>query len=273
MPSIEGGERAGRRADVVVDRKRLEVVRYRGDEAKPTIVMLHEGLGSVAMWKDFPEKVAATTECGVLVYSRYGHGKSEKLVEKRTTDFMRHEAQVVLPELLEQFGIRRPILLGHSDGASIAIIYAGASREKPQALILEAPHVFVEDLTVTSITKIRETFQTSDLAKKLGRYHHHADKTFWGWNDAWLDPRFRNWNIEEYLDGIACPVLLIQGEEDEYGTLAQVTAIQKRVPRAEAVVLEKCGHSPHRDQEEKTLEAISGFVARVTGERNTKMAT
>lgn len=273
MPSIEGGEQVGRRADVVVDRKRLEVVRYRGDEAKPTIVMLHEGLGSAAMWKDFPEKIAAATECGVLVYSRYGHGKSEKLLEKRATDFMHHEAQVALPELLEQFGIRNPILLGHSDGASIAIIYAGGSSEKPRALILEAPHVFVEDLTVASIAKIRDTFRTSDLAKKLGRYHLHADKTFWGWNDAWLDPRFRYWNIEKYLDGIACPVLAIQGIEDEYGTLAQVAAIQKKVPGAEAVVLEKCGHSPHRDQEEKTLAAIVDFVEKVTGGEKTKIAT
>ena len=248
-----------------VDGKRLETLRYPPSGRETTIVMLHEGLGSVSMWKDFPERIAEATGCGVLAYSRYGHGKSEHLAEKRGVDFMHHEAQVVLPELLEQFEIQAPILLGHSDGGSICIIHAATAARKPRAMVLEAPHLFVEELSVSSIAKIRAVYQTTDLPKKLARHHDHVDETFWGWNDIWLDPHFRSWNIEEYLDDIACPILVIQGERDEYGTLAQVEAIKSRVPGTEAHVLQECGHSPHRDQPEKTLEAITTFVRRVTG--------
>jgi pimeloyl-ACP methyl ester carboxylesterase len=253
---------------VTVDGKRLETLRYPPSGRETTIVMLHEGLGSVSMWKDFPERIAEATGCGLLVYSRYGHGGSERLAEKREVDFMHHEAQVVLPELLERCEIRAPILLGHSDGGSICILYAATAARKPKALVLEAPHVFVEDLSVSSIAKMRATYQTTDLPKKLARHHDHVDETFWGWNDIWLDPQFRSWNIEEYLDDIACPLLVIQGEDDEYGTLAQVEAIKSRVPGTEALVLRKCGHSPHRDQPEKTLEAITKFVQRVIGSGN-----
>jgi pimeloyl-ACP methyl ester carboxylesterase len=161
--------------------------------------------------------------------------------------------------------IRSPVLLGHSDGGSICILYAAKAAQKPRALVLEAPHVFVEELSVRSIAKIGATYQTTDLAKKLARYHDHMNETFWGWNDIWLDPRFRSWNIEDSLSDIACPVLVIQGEDDEYGTLAQVEAIKKRLPGTETVVLQECGHSPHRDQPEKTLAAIAKFVQRVTG--------
>jgi pimeloyl-ACP methyl ester carboxylesterase len=227
----------------------------------PTIVMLHEGLGSVAMWKDFPGRVAETTGCGVLVYSRYGHGKSERLAERRAVDFMHHEAKVVLPELLHQFEFQRPILLGHSDGASIALIYGGTWPERVRALVLEAPHVFVEDFGLRSIAAIRTLFESSDLPAKLGQYHDHVDEMFRGWNDIWLDPRFREWNIEEYLDAITCPMLVIQGENDEYGTLAQVAAIQRRVPGTQTLTLPRCGHSPHRDQPEITLGVISKFLA------------
>ena len=248
---------------VTVDGRRLETLRYPPSGKETTIVMLHEGLGSVSMWKDFPERIAETTGCGVLAYSRYGHGKSERLAEKRGADFMHHEAQVVLPELLKRCEIQAPILLGHSDGGSICILYAATTALKPKALVLEAPHVFVEDLSVSSIAKIRATYQTADLPKKLARYHDHVDETFWGWNDIWLDPRFRSWNIEECLSHITCPVLVIQGQDDEYGTLAQVEAIKARVPGTETLVLRKCGHSPHRDQPEKTLTAITKFVHRV----------
>jgi len=219
--------------------------------------MLHEGLGSVAMWRDFPEQLAHATDCGVLVYSRYGHGKSERLAEKRCVDFMHHEAKVVLPELLRQFEIHRPILLGHSDGGSIALIYAGTWPEQVRALVLEAPHVFVEDVSIRSITAIRRLYESSDLPQKLARYHDHVDETFRGWNDIWLDPNFRNWNIEEYLAAITCPTLVIQGEDDEYGTLAQVETIQHRVPATRTLILPRCGHSPHRDQPSLTLGAIS----------------
>jgi pimeloyl-ACP methyl ester carboxylesterase len=245
---------------VTVDGKRLETLRYPPRGNTRTIVMLHEGLGSVSMWKDFPGQLVKSTGCGVLVYSRYGHGKSERLAEKRSDDFMRHEAQAVLPELLERCEIEAPILLGHSDGGSISIIYAATAPQKPAALVLEAPHVFVEDLSVSSISKIRAAYETTELRQKLARYHDHVDETFWGWNDIWLDSRFRSWNIEESLNAIRCPVLVIQGENDEYGTLAQVEAIKARLPSTETLVFPECGHSPHRDQPARTLAAISRFV-------------
>jgi pimeloyl-ACP methyl ester carboxylesterase len=248
------------RSDVVVDGKRLETLAYSAVGKRPTIVMLHEGLGSVSLWKDFPEQLARTTKCGVVAYSRYGHGKSERLREKRLVEFMHHEGTVVLPGLLERLGIQRPILLGHSDGASICLIYAAASPASPLGLVLEAPHVFVEDLTVNSIAKIGTVYRTTDLPEKLGRYHDHVEETFWGWNDIWLDPKFRAWNIAECLDSIRCPVLVIQGEDDEYGTLAQVDAVKRRVREARTVVLPSCGHSPHRDQPTATLHAISQFA-------------
>jgi len=244
-----------------VNGKRLETLLYQPVGANTTVVMLHEGLGSVAMWKDFPERVAEATGCGVFVYSRYGHGKSERLDEKRSVDFMHHEAKVVLPELLRLFEIERPILLGHSDGASIALIYAGTWPAHVRALVLEAPHVFVEDFGIRSITAIRKLYESSDLPQRLARYHDHADETFRGWNDIWLDPQFRDWNIEEYLAAISCPTLVIQGEDDEYGTPAQVEAIQRRMPATQTLILPRCGHSPHRDQPSLTLDAISKFVA------------
>ena len=246
--------------NVVIDGKRLETLQYSPPNHSATIVMLHEGLGSVAMWRDFPEQLAHRTGCQVLLYSRYGHGKSQRLTEKRPVAFMHHEANVVLPQLLDCFEIQRPILLGHSDGGSIALIYAGTHPSRARALVLEAPHVFVEDLSVESIAKIGELYKTSDLPLKLRRYHDYADEMFWGWNDIWLDPQFRDWNIEECLGPIKCPALVIQGEHDEYGTLAQVEAIQKHLPQTRAVVLPKCGHSPHRDQPELTLAAMSNFV-------------
>jgi pimeloyl-ACP methyl ester carboxylesterase len=244
-----------------VNGKRLETQLFQPAGASATVVMLHEGLGSIAMWKDFPEQLARATGCGVLVYSRYGHGKSERLAEKRSADFMHHEAKVVLPELLRLFEIERPILLGHSDGASIALIYAGTWPAQVRALILEAPHVFVEDFGIRSIAAIRKLYESSDLPQRLARYHDHADETFRGWNDIWLDPQFRGWNIEGYLAAISCPTLVIQGEDDEYGTLAQVEAIQRRMPATQTLILPDCGHSPHRDQPGLTLAAISKFVA------------
>ena len=250
--------------EVVVDGKRLETLWIQpGHAGRPTIVMLHEGLGSVALWKNFPQQLAARTGCGVLVYSRYGHGSSDKLLEKRPVTFMHHEGEVVLPELLDKLGIERPVLLGHSDGGSISLIFAGKYPERPRALILEAPHVFVEDLSVASITRAKVQYQTTDLPQKLGRYHAHVDATFWGWNDIWLDPEFRSWNIEEYLAAIRCPVLCIQGEEDEYGTVAQVEAVKARVPGTKITMLPNCKHSPHRDQAEATLGRMAEFVAGV----------
>lgn len=249
------------RGEVVVDGKRLELLWIGAEHAdRPAIVMLHEGLGSAAMWKDFPQRVAARTGCRVLVYSRYGHGNSDKLLERRPVRFMHHEGEVVLPELLDRLGIGRPILLGHSDGGSISLIFAGRYPERPRALVVEAPHVFVEDLSVASITQAKVNYTTTDLRQKLSRYHANVDETFWGWNDIWLDPEFRTWNIEEYLAAIRCPMLCIQGEQDEYGTAAQVEAIEAQVSGTEVVMLPNCRHSPHRDQPESTLERMVKFV-------------
>jgi pimeloyl-ACP methyl ester carboxylesterase len=252
--------------EVVIDGKRLETLWLESrDATAATIVMLHEGLGSIALWKDFPQRLAARTGCGVLVYSRYGHGNSEKLAEKRPVEFMHHEGEVVLPELLATLGIERPILLGHSDGGSIALISAGKHAGRAQALILEAPHVFVEDLSVASITAAKVAFETTDLRSKLARYHRHVDETFWGWNDIWLDPRFRSWNIKSYLETVRCPVLCIQGEDDEYGTREQLEAIRTRIPETEILMLPNCGHSPHREQAEATLDMMAEFVAKIKG--------
>ena len=233
-------------------------------EGRPTLVFLHEGLGSVAMWKKFPANIVTATGCPVLVYSRYGYGKSDKLAQARQVDYLHREALEVLPEVLDQLGIEAPILIGHSNGASIALIHAGAGKRPVRGVVAMAPHVFVEDITVQSIAEAKTTFHSSDLANRLGRYHDDAESTFRGWSDIWLHPEFRRWNIEEYLAGIAVPVLLIQGEDDQYGTMAQVEAIARQVSApVETVMLPDCTHSPHQIQKDATIEAISGFVARL----------
>jgi pimeloyl-ACP methyl ester carboxylesterase len=247
--------------DVVVDGKRLETAWFAGsDPARPAIVLLHEGLGSIGLWRDFPARLAARTGCGVLAYSRYGYGRSEPLRERREPEYMHHEGRVVLPELLAQLEIERPILLGHSDGASIALLYAAGPANDPRALVLVAPHVFVEELSVRSIAQAKIAYETSDLRAKLARHHDDVDGAFFGWNDIWLDPRFRAWNIEPAVEGVRCRVLLIQGEADEYGTSAQVDAIAARLPRSEALLVADAGHSPHRDAPELVLERVSAFV-------------
>jgi pimeloyl-ACP methyl ester carboxylesterase len=223
--------------------------------------MLHEGLGSVAQWKDFPLQLAERTGAAVFVFSRWGHGNSDPLDARRPVSYMHDEAKILLPEILKKADIHMPLLLGHSDGGSIAIIYAGTFPDCVAGIILEAPHVFVEDITVESIAQAKIQYQTTKLAKKLGQYHASVDSMFWGWNDIWLDPRFRDWNIESYLDRIACPVLVIQGREDEYGTVRQIDAIRDRVPWAESILVENCRHAPHRDQTKITLEQIARFLS------------
>jgi pimeloyl-ACP methyl ester carboxylesterase len=263
---VEQGCGAGLRTrDVVVDGRRLETLWIPpAKPASPAIVMLHEGLGSIAHWRDFPARLAARTGSGVLVYSRYGYGNSDRLAEKRPVDYMHREGEVVLPALLKELGIAKPVLFGHSDGASIAILFAGKYPEAARALILEAPHVFVENMSVESIARAKLVYQTTDMPQKLARYHTYPDETFWGWNDIWLDQRFRSWNIEGYLDTILCPVLVIQGEDDEYGTVRQVQAIQARVPQAEVLMLPHCRHAPHRDQPEATLERVAKSMAAIS---------
>lgn len=230
----------------------------------PTLVLLHEGLGSIGQWRDFPRRVAQTTGCAVLVYARYGYGQSDVLAEERVpVGFMHHEALKSLPEVLATFGIADAVLVGHSDGASIALIHAG-SGYPVRGVVAMAPHVFVEDICIASIVAAREAFEGTDLPERLGKYHRDPRKTFFLWNDVWLDPEFRRWNIEEYLPGITCPVLAIQGEDDEYGTMAQLDAIERQVKGpCELLKLPRCGHSPQRDQPEIVLAALTRFVRKL----------
>jgi pimeloyl-ACP methyl ester carboxylesterase len=229
----------------------------------PPLVFLHEGLGSVALWRDFPAKLAARTGCPAAIYSRYGYGKSDPIAAPHGVDYMHIEALEALPDLRAQLALDNPILIGHSDGASIALIHAGAGRWPVRALILEAPHVFVEDVTVASIAMANTTYATTDLRQRLARYHDDPDSAFRGWNDIWLDPAFRAWNIESALPGVRCPVLAIQGADDEYGSLAQLDSIERGVAGPFGrLVLESCKHSPHRDQEAATLDAMARFIER-----------
>ena len=241
---------------------RLEYYWTRLPAAGETVlVFLHEGLGSASLWRDFPAAVASATGYPALVYSRYGYGGSDIFGEPRGVDYMHHEALEVLPALRAAFGIDDAVLVGHSDGASIALIHAGARQWPVRALALEAAHVFVEDESIAGIEAAKVAYQSTDLPQRLGRHHTEPDKTFFGWNDIWLDPAFRAWNIEEYLAAIDCPTLVIQGEDDEFGTIAQVAAIRDQATgRVETRVLDACGHSPHRDQPNQTLDAIAGFL-------------
>ena len=240
---------------------RLEIERLADDPRRPTLVFLHEGLGSISMWRDFPARVAAATGSPAVVYSRYGYGQSDLLEAPFAVDYMHREALETLPDLFVALAILRLVLVGYFDGASIALIYAG-SRDGLTGLVTLAPHVFVEDISVKSIAEAKIAFETTDLPQKLARHHADARRTFYGWNDIWLHPDFRRWNIEAYLPAIRCPVLAIQGVDDEYGTMAQVEAIGRQVGgRCEVVKLEACGHSPHRDQPELTLAASARFVA------------
>jgi pimeloyl-ACP methyl ester carboxylesterase len=217
------------------------------------------------MWRDFPDALAARTGCGAIVYSRSGHGASEPATHPRGIRFMHDEALNVLPTLLDSLAIIDPVLVGHSDGGSIALIHAGSGVRPVRALVLEAPHVFVEDCSIESITRMRDAYATTDLRARLRRHHgDNVDAAFRGWNDVWLDPEFRAWDIEEYLPGVTCPVLVIQGEDDEYGTWRQVDAIASHVSGAvETHLLTRCGHSPHRDQRDRVLDLVSTFVARL----------
>jgi len=215
------------------------------------------------MWRDFPRRVEEVTGHEVLVYSRHGYGRSAPLTAPRPVRFMHDEALVVLPALLDTLEIRSPILLGHSDGGSIAIIHAGGSGRDVAGLVLLAPHVMVEEISVASIAAARVAYAQGDLRARLARHHADVDGAFRGWNEVWLRPEFRAWTIEEYLPRITCPVLAIQGEDDEYGTMEQVERIARAIPGAKVLKLAQCGHSPHRDRAQEVLDAIRGFVERV----------
>ena len=232
---------------------------------EPTLVFLHEGLGSVGLWRDFPAALCRRTSCSGLVYSRWGHGASDPLDGPRAVRFMHEEALVVLPALLDAFGIRRPILVGHSDGGSIALIYEGSRIGRSAGVILEAPHVFVEELTVKSIARIETLYEHGDLRSKLARYHgERVDPLFRAWTGVWLSREFRSWNIEEYLPGVLAPTLILQGLDDEYGTEKQVETIARILgERCESLMLPACGHTPHVDQRSAAEAAMAAFVARV----------
>ncbi len=254
---------------LVADGKRLEAAACGPSPGSaPTIVMLHEGLGCVALWRDFPEKLAAATGWGVFVYSRAGYGQSDPVELPRPLDYMTREARFSLPEVLDAIGFRRGILFGHSDGASIATIYAGEhADERVEGLVLMAPHVFTEEPGLASIAEARAAYETGDLREKLARYHAHVDSAFLGWDGAWLNPGFKAWNIEEFVNRWRVPALLIQGADDQYGTIAQIRAIEARTPALVAsLILEACRHSPHVDRPQATLDAAVGFCAQVLAE-------
>jgi pimeloyl-ACP methyl ester carboxylesterase len=236
-----------------------------GDPRLPYLVFLHEGLGSVSMWRDFPDKVARQTGARALIYSRQGYGKSGPLSAPRTPQFMHDEALIILPAVLKRLGIEKPILVGHSDGASIALIYAAHPDHEALATVLMAPHVFVEAVTRESIARIAETYETTDLRQRLERHHAHVDDAFLGWSRIWLDPRFQSWALGAEVQRLVVPTLVIQGEDDAYGTLAQVDAISEVAPGpVQRLILGACGHVPFRDQELAVLDGITGFVERVT---------
>ncbi|MCB1758658.1 MAG: alpha/beta hydrolase [Gammaproteobacteria bacterium] len=237
-----------------------------GNADRPVLIMLHEGLGSVRMWREYPLELALVSSCSVLVFSRRGYGRSSPRPAPWPLSYMHEEAQEILPLVLDAAGVERAIMLGHSDGASIALIHAGSTQDKRvSALVLMAPHVFCEPISVQGIELAKQKYRQGELRRLLQRYHgSNVDNAFWGWNRAWLDPDFLEWNIENYLPEIRIPLLLIQGEDDEYGTLRQLQAIENRVDGpVEKLVLPGCGHSPHRDRREETLRAIADFAKRL----------
>jgi pimeloyl-ACP methyl ester carboxylesterase len=229
-------------------------------DAAPTLVFLHEGLGSVSAWRDFPRALADATGCGALAYSRAGYGASPPTALPRAVSYMHDEAKS-LPGLLHAHGVARPILVGHSDGASIALIAVGSGAVDAHALVLEAPHVFVEDVSVEGIAAAKRAFEAGELRARLARHHADVDDAFRGWNDVWLSPAFRAWNIERELAGVRCPTLVVQGDRDPYGTMAQVDAIERGVAGPfERVILPGVGHAPHKDALDATLAAMTRFV-------------
>ncbi|HMR70001.1 MAG TPA: alpha/beta hydrolase [Rubrivivax sp.] len=232
----------------------------------PLVIFLHEGLGSVRMWKDFPARLCDALGWRGLVYSRVGYGGSRLHTPEQAwgLDFMHRQAHEVLPALLDALGIdpdvQPPWLLGHSDGGSIALLYAARYPRRVAGLVVMAPHIVVEDLSVASISAARRAYLETDLRERLAKYHDDPDRAFWRWNDIWLHPPFREWSIEQEIETIRCPVLAIQGVDDEYGTMAQIRGIARRVPQTQLVELPDCTHSPHRDQPDAVIDEVRRFV-------------
>ena len=242
-----------------VDGRRLEGIEIAGDVGQPPLVLLHEGLGSVGLWRTFPQALHEATGRRIIVFSRFGHGSSDPPPTPRTPSFFHEEALAVLPSVLRQLDVSRPVLVGHSDGASIALIHAAAF---PVAgLVLLAPHVVVEDVSLAAIRETRERFETGDLRERLSRHHRDPDVVFHGWCDVWLDPRFRAWTLEPEAEQVTCPVLVIQGADDPYGTLDQLDRIEARVQGPVRRLVLPGGHSPHVDARETVLRELTGFLA------------
>jgi pimeloyl-ACP methyl ester carboxylesterase len=250
----------------IIANRRISYRSIPGASERPPLVFLHEGLGSAELWRDFPDSVAQRLGARALIYSRFGYGSSDGLEGKRAPTFMHEEALALLPALLDATGIGAPVLVGHSDGASIAVIYAARANRPVAGLVLMAPHVFVEPVCLKSIANIRATYCASagdaeGLRSRLAKYHARVDDAFLGWADAWLAPEFKSWSIEDLASAITAPILLIQGSDDEYGTLAQLDRIEARVRGpVSRLVLPDCGHAPHRDCESEVLEAIVAFA-------------
>jgi pimeloyl-ACP methyl ester carboxylesterase len=255
----------GRRVQgqLTIDGRSLELLDLPGDDALAPVVLLHEGLGSVRLWRDFPAALAAATGARIVAFSRYGHGASDPPLRPRTPRFMHEEALAVLPRVLAALGIAEPVLLGHSDGASIALIHA-ASRPV-RAVIALAPHVFVEELCLDEIRAAKRTYETHGLRERMARHHRDPDAAFYGWNDVWLHPEFPRWNIEDVLPRIDCPLLLVQGTDDQYGTLAQLDAIERAVTGPVERVHLPCRHSPQLEAPGTTLALATRFLTRVAG--------
>jgi pimeloyl-ACP methyl ester carboxylesterase len=246
--------------------KRLEAASWGPPpEQAPTIVMLHEGLGAVALWRDFPEKLAAATGWGVLAYSRAGHGQSDLADLPRPLDFMTHEATEVLPAVLDAAGVETAVLLGHSDGATISAIYAGSVADmRIRGLVLIAPHFFTEEMGLKEIARAREAFEAGDLKARMAKFHRDPENTFRGWNDTWLNPDFKAWNVAEVIDYLRIPALAVQGVDDQYGTRAQIDELESRsYAPVDVVMIPACRHAPHAEAPEALLEAVQEFVARL----------
>lgn len=252
--------------NVQVAGHRLEVLHHPPPgPGAATIVFLHEGLGSASQWKDFPKRLSTLCGSGFLTYSRWGYGGSDARPRPWPADFLEAEATVVLPELLASTGITRPVLYGHSDGGTIALMYAAAVPDGVRGVISEAAHVMLEDISIQGITRARDRFLHGDLRARLrARHGAHVDETVLGWTENWLRPELRGWDIRARLSGIRCPVLVIQGRDDDFGTLEQVEAIVSGVGGpAEALVLDACGHIPHRERQREVLEAAARFIERL----------
>ncbi|HJV37920.1 MAG TPA: alpha/beta hydrolase [Geothrix sp.] len=229
-------------------------------EGRPTLVLLHEGLGCVALWQDFPRKLAEATGCRVVAGSRAGYGGSDPYPEPRTPRYLHREAEEALPAFLAALGIEHPVLIGHSDGGSIALLFASAFPEAPLGVAVLAPHEFVEEETLVGLRAARKAWTATHWPRKLARHHADAARVFHEWNDTWLSPAFRDWNIEACLRDIRCPVLAIQGEDDAYATLRQIDVIAEQVPGTRLLKLPRCGHAPHQDQEAQVLAALADFI-------------